>query len=254
VLTVQALFFADGGLLALGCNIFNMGFYPAFVAYPFIYRKMVGGKPSNGRIIAASLIASIAALQLGAFSVVLQTLFSGISELHFGQFLFLMQPIHLAIGIVEGAATAAVVLFVFKARPEILEAVSARHALAAVSTKRVMVALLCAAVATGAVLSWFASSHPDGLEWSIFGVTRTEQLSSSPKRLHRSLADVQEKTAFLPDYAFKAKESESEAQEPESHWPSVDAGTTVSGLVGGGLTLMLAALIGLALRRRPKSL
>src|SRR5512136_1006033 len=34
VLGVQALFFADGGLLALGCNIFNLGFYPAFLAYP----------------------------------------------------------------------------------------------------------------------------------------------------------------------------------------------------------------------------
>ena len=30
ILTVQALFFADGGLLALGCNIFNMGFSPAW--------------------------------------------------------------------------------------------------------------------------------------------------------------------------------------------------------------------------------
>jgi cobalt/nickel transport system permease protein len=35
VLVVQALFFADGGLLALGCNIFNLGFFPAFIAYPF---------------------------------------------------------------------------------------------------------------------------------------------------------------------------------------------------------------------------
>jgi len=28
VLIVQALFFADGGLLALGCNIWNLGIYP----------------------------------------------------------------------------------------------------------------------------------------------------------------------------------------------------------------------------------
>jgi len=34
ILTIQALFFADGGLLALGCNIFNMGFFPCFVAFP----------------------------------------------------------------------------------------------------------------------------------------------------------------------------------------------------------------------------
>src|SRR5512134_3710619 len=38
VLVVQALFFADGGLLALGCNVFNLGFFPALVAYPYIYR------------------------------------------------------------------------------------------------------------------------------------------------------------------------------------------------------------------------
>ena len=46
VLTVQALFFADGGLLALGCNIFNLGFFPAFVAYPLVYRRIVGDGPS----------------------------------------------------------------------------------------------------------------------------------------------------------------------------------------------------------------
>ena len=38
VLIVQALFFADGGLLALGCNVFNLGFFPCFIAYPFIYK------------------------------------------------------------------------------------------------------------------------------------------------------------------------------------------------------------------------
>ncbi len=39
ILAVQALFFADGGLLALGANIFNLGFFPAFIAYPLIYRR-----------------------------------------------------------------------------------------------------------------------------------------------------------------------------------------------------------------------
>ena len=34
ILTVQALFFADGGLLALGCNIWNLGIYPCYIAYP----------------------------------------------------------------------------------------------------------------------------------------------------------------------------------------------------------------------------
>lgn len=47
ILTVQALFFADGGLLALGCNIFNMGFFSCLVAYPFIYRPLAGTKPAR---------------------------------------------------------------------------------------------------------------------------------------------------------------------------------------------------------------
>ncbi|MBU0909543.1 MAG: energy-coupling factor ABC transporter permease, partial [Proteobacteria bacterium] len=55
VLVVQSLFFADGGILALGCNIFNLGFFPAFIAYPFIYRKIVGREPSKARLTAAAI-------------------------------------------------------------------------------------------------------------------------------------------------------------------------------------------------------
>ena len=50
VLVVQSLFFADGGILALGCNIFNLGFFPAFIAYPFIYRKIAGSQPGRTRL------------------------------------------------------------------------------------------------------------------------------------------------------------------------------------------------------------
>jgi len=42
VLVVQALFFADGGLMALGCNIFNLGFLPCFIAYPLIFKNISG--------------------------------------------------------------------------------------------------------------------------------------------------------------------------------------------------------------------
>ncbi|MFR1477004.1 MAG: energy-coupling factor ABC transporter permease [Hydrogeniiclostridium mannosilyticum] len=40
ILIVQAVFFADGGLLALGCNIFNMGFLACFAAYPLIFKPL----------------------------------------------------------------------------------------------------------------------------------------------------------------------------------------------------------------------
>src|SRR5512140_1975866 len=92
VLMVQALFFADGGLLALGCNIFNLGIFPAFIAYPLIYKKIIGNQPSQMKLTIAAMLAAVVGLQLGAFSVVLETVASGISSLPFRTFVALMQP------------------------------------------------------------------------------------------------------------------------------------------------------------------
>ncbi len=242
VLTVQAFFFADGGLLALGCNIFNLGFYPAFVAYPLLYRMIARGQHGTPRAWAAAIAAAVVGLQLGAFSVVVETKASGLSELPFGAFVLLMSPIHLAIGVVEGLATAVVVSFVARARPETLTPAGP-----AVALRPVLIGLLIAAAAVGGVVSWFASAHPDGLEWSIARVTGTEEWTGNRGALHDDLAAVQQKTALLPDYGFR---SSSESAEPEKpSWPSVKAGTSVSGLVGGLLTLALAGLIGWWLKR-----
>ena len=112
ILAIQCLFFADGGLMALGANIWNMAFYGCFVGYYLIWRPIMrsnwfgeGKSAQRTRIIAASIIGCIVTLQLGAFSVVLETSLSGITELPFGAFVALMQPIHLAIGLVEGLIT-----------------------------------------------------------------------------------------------------------------------------------------------------
>jgi cobalt/nickel transport system permease protein len=248
VLTVQSLFFADGGILALGCNIFNMGFFSCFVAYPLIFKPLAGAQPSRGRIVAGSLVAAIVGLQLGAFSVVVETLFSGISALPFGAFLLLMSPIHLAIGIVEGLATAAVVVFVWQARPEIIEAVAKAKPLGDLPMRKVLIGLAVATIVTGTVFSWFASSHPDGLEWSMFMTSGQEELEAPTAGVHETLAGLQETTALLPDYGFKPS-PEGEAEAGES-WPAVSSGTSLSGLIGSLLTLLLAALIAFALRRR----
>ena len=245
VLTVQAFFFADGGLLALGCNIFNMGFYPSFIAYPFIYRAIAKDQHGTARAWAAAIVAAVVGLQLGAFSVVLETWASGISELPLGTFVLLMSPIHLAIGAVEGLATAVVVAFVARARPEAMPAAEVAAG-ARVSLRPVLIGLLIVAAVVGGAASWFASTHPDGLEWSIAKVTGKEEVSGSEGGLHEELAAVQEKTAFLPDYGFKTPETgDEEKSEP---WPAVKAGTSVAGLVGGAITLLLAGLIGFALK------
>jgi len=250
VLTVQALFFADGGLLALGCNIFNLGFFSCFVAYPLIYKKIVGDNPTQGKILTGSIIAAIAGLQLGAFGVVLETVFSGISDLPFRTFVFLMQPIHLAIGVVEGLVTAAVVTFVWKARPEIIDAAIFSKPIGQIDIKKVLAGLLIAAAISGGTLSWFASANPDGLEWAMFRTSGKEELESHEK-VHASLAGVQEKTAILPDYGFKKTEPEAGSGEDlKPSWPAVDAGTSAAGLAGGAMTLLMAVLIGWALRKR----
>ncbi|MBF7096395.1 energy-coupling factor ABC transporter permease [Alkalibacter mobilis] len=232
VLLIQALFFADGGLLALGANIFNLGFFTCYVAYPLIYKKIISNKYTRGRLIAASVISVVVALQLGAFSVVLQTFFSGKTELPFTSFLLLMQPIHLAIGLVEGLITAAVVSFVWNARPEIITHANERKPLKNIDIRKVIVGVLIATVVVGGFLSWFASENPDGLEWAIFNTTGTEELEGS-NPVNEFFARIQEKTAFLPDYGFK-----------ETSEGAGNSGTSFSGVTGGIITMVLALGVG----------
>lgn len=250
VLVVQALFFGDGGLLALGCNIFNLGFWPCFIVYPLIYKKIVGDDPTKGKIMTSSLIAAIIGLQLGAFGVVLETMFSEISELPFGTFILLMQPIHLAIGFVEGIVTAAVVIFVWNARPEILNVATHSKQIGQISITKVLLGLLIAVVIVGGALSWFASTNPDGLEWAMFRTAGVEELESK-HGVHKALSAIQEKTAFLPDYSFKQDETQAEPTDASgTAWPAIDPETSVSGIVGGALVLLLSVVIGFLLRRR----
>lgn len=265
VLVVQALFFADGGLLALGCNIFNMGFIPAFLVYPLVYKQLIGSGPGQGRQTLATMISAIIGLQLGPFCVVLETVFSGISSLPFSTFALLMQPIHLAIGVVEGVVTVAIVSFVFKARPEILLEARESRPVATRPVRDVLQAFLAAAILAGALVSWFASNKPDGLEWAIARITGKEELSGPKQGMHGALAAVQQKTAFLQDYAFK-KPAEPKKEEappasglnrkgpkPEGEQKKEEksrVGTSVSGIIGGLLTLAIALLLGVVLRRR----
>lgn len=255
VLTVQAMFFADGGLLALGCNIFNLGVFPCFIAYPLIYRPIAGNVQNPTRIAIGATLGGIAGLQLGALGVVFETYLSGISELPLKAFLSAMLPIHLGIGLVEGLVTTAVVTFVWKARPEILQYAAQSRPLGKLGLKKVLIGLGLAAIVTGGALSWFASSFPDGLEWSMAKTSGKEELEAPASRIYHTLAGIQEKTAFLPDYGFRNGGEEAAAPgESEPSWPAVDTGTTTAGLVGGGLTLALAVVIGLLFRRRKQTL
>ena len=224
ILAIQSLLFADGGLLALVCNVWNMAFYGCFIGGFLIWRMATGRKMTKGRIAAASVIGCIVGLQLGAFSVTVQTLISGITELPFAIFFGMMQPVHLAIGLVEGLITAAVLVFIYEARPEILYGYVKEDGAAKgrMSRKGTVIVLAVVTLLIGGVLSLFASGYPDGLEWSVEKVAGTTELAASGS-VYQFAEKLQGITAVLPDYAFKSTDSA--------------AGTSFSGIVGGIIVL-----------------
>lgn len=227
VLLIQCLFFADGGLLALGCNVFNMGVLTCLFAYPLIFKPILKKGITKPRLMLASVLSVVVGLQLGAFSVVLETLVSGITSLPFGSFLIMMQPIHLAIGLVEGLVTGAILVFVYQARPELLESALNRKKMErSVPVRKFVVGALIATIVVAGVLSLAASAHPDGLEWSIGRVTGSEELTASGP-VYKIVEWIQSKTAVMPDYSTGAASSA--------------VSTSSAGLIGGGIVLALAA-------------
>ncbi len=272
ILTIQALFFADGGLLALGANVINMGFFSVFIAYPLIYRHIVGDAtaPARRRVVIGSLFAGVAGLELGALAVVVETTASGITALSFGGFALVMLPIHLAIGVVEGLVTAAVVLFVQHAQPELLERSARRRPLRGLRLKPVLIGLAVAALAAGGVLSWYASADPDGLEWSIVRVTGSDEELAANSGVHEAAADAQAKTAVLPDYGLKtdsgtgtggteaanggsasgAEDGSSDGGASGAEDSTSAAGTSLAGVAGALIVLAVVGALGYALRRR----
>ena len=119
VLAVQCLVFQDGGLFALGVNIFNMGIVASFASY-YVYRGIAAlfGKRRQGILVGGGLAAW--------FSVVIASLFcafelglSGAVPLRVA--LPAMAGVHALIGIGEGLITAAVLSLVLATRADLLE-------------------------------------------------------------------------------------------------------------------------------------
>lgn len=177
ILTVQAVFFADGGLMALGCNIFNMGFLACFVVYPLVYKPLV----NNKKYALGAFLSSVAALQLGSIAVVAEAYLSGSITSNLSSFAALMQGIHLAIGAAEGLFTAAVVYAVMntKIRQSLLTSVFAISSLV-----------------IGAFLAQYASQKPDGLEWSLIKMSDSMVMQTQGVLYSVSEA-IQAKTAVL---------------------------------------------------------
>ncbi len=236
VLTLQCLLFADGGLLALGANIWNMAFYGCFFGGAILWKNGMRNGLSRKKIAAVSISGSIIALQLGAFSVSLETFCSGITELPFSAFLLLMQPIHLVIGLVEGLITAAVLGFIYENRPELLWQSQQKGCMKPIKSRQVLPVLAIVAFITGGIVSLFASADPDGLEWSIAGITGDPELAQRSGSIFTLASQVQEKLSLLPEYQVPGL--------------GESLGTSLSGIVGTLLVMALACCIGRTLQNR----
>jgi cobalt/nickel transport system permease protein len=117
VFIVQGIFFQDGGVTALGANIFNMGFMGTFVGYYFyvLLKKILGGEA--GKFIALAAAAWLSVV-LASAGTAIEIAASGIMPMMV--ILPAMLAIHAVIGLIEAGATVVVMGFIAKTRTDLL--------------------------------------------------------------------------------------------------------------------------------------
>jgi cobalt/nickel transport system permease protein len=181
VIGVQAFLFQDGGLLALGWNILNMGVLTAFSGF-LVYRTLsrIAGKHPGTRI-AAAFTAAWLSVEVGAIATAIELAVSGTSPLAIG--LPAMTAVHALIGLGEGLITAGAVGLLRATRPEVLSA--GERAPGRISSGFVFAGLSLALIV--AAFSPLASPNPDGLEF----------VAEQRGFLDRALEPLYE---ILPDY------------------------------------------------------
>ncbi len=117
IFIVQALFFQDGGLLALGANILNMGLITSIGGY-LIYigvRRLIEG---DRGILTGAFLAAWASVVLGAAATGAELAISGTTLLKI--VLPTMVGVHALIGLGEAFITTAIVGFILRVRRDLV--------------------------------------------------------------------------------------------------------------------------------------
>lgn len=120
VVAIQALVFQDGGLIALGANILNMGVIACLVGY-YVYvgmRRVLGDRTWVNLV--SAFVASWCSVFLAAIACAVQLAISGSSPLQIA--LPAMGSVHALIGIGEGLITVAALAFITATRRDLVEA------------------------------------------------------------------------------------------------------------------------------------
>lgn len=217
VIGIQGLIFQDGGLLAMGANIFNMGIVGVIVTN-FVYRSvrtMAGGKPWG--IFAGGFLSAWLSVVIAALITALELALSGTSPANLA--IPAMGGVHVVIGIGEGLITVGALAFLYFVRPDLLQVGEARPA-----GRGVWVAGLVVAIAI-AIASPLASRFPDGLEWVAQQQGFLTNAQGAPYRI-------------IPDYVLPGVQNEALA-------------TILAGIVG--VLLVFGVAFGIAYARRNKN-
>ncbi len=247
VIIIQCLIFQDGGLLALGCNIINMGIIPGYLGY-YLYKTVTVGQFSSFRVYIGAMLACIIAVEAGAVLVPIQAALSGVLAVPFSTFLITMIGVHFLVGFIEGLITVAVLGYLQQVRPDVV--MDSLPGKVRLSRKAVLVTLVVLSVIVGAGLSLLASDNPDGLEWSY--AERPDQpdfnpaVSNEDSRIS-AVDDFQSKYALLPDYSARGSKLGTVAQQEAD----ISAGwTSFAGVVGSAATMAFVWLAARVLRKK----
>ncbi|MCT7949484.1 PDGLE domain-containing protein [Ancylothrix sp. C2] len=154
VLIIQAILFADGGITALGANIFNIGIIGVWTGWILtqVLQRLLGG--SKRRLPLAAGIAAAISVVAAAVGCGIQLILSGTAPANL--VLPAMSGVHILIGIGEGIITGGVLTYLATARPDLLPGEQSE-------IKGWLIPIVSICLIAG-VLSLFASAWPDGLE------------------------------------------------------------------------------------------
>ena len=184
VLIVQSLIFADGGILALGANVFNMAIIAPLSGYG-VYRVVrIVLRGEQGQLVAAGFAAWCSTI-LAAICCAGELASSG--TVAWGNAFPAMTGIHMLTGIGEAAITMLVIAAIARTRPELLKDAD-KMSSSVLPTTFVYVAIIVIGVLL--LVAPHASSLPDGLEKvaSQFGF---EHNANTPSVLSSPLKEYQ---------------------------------------------------------------
>jgi len=120
VLIVQALLFADGGISALGLNVLDIAFVPAFVGYGlFLLARKVLPATRSG-VLAATAVASLLSVVVASLAFVAQYAIGGNGAVSVGTAAAAMVSVHVLIGIGEAIITTLTIGAVLSTRPDLV--------------------------------------------------------------------------------------------------------------------------------------